>query len=293
MVRQQPLGSTSTKQRARRALLALAVVHPAPSAINAALVATLAIVAGAGQWVAGLLAIAMLGFQFSIGALNDIVDIDADRLGKPWKPIPAGKTSIPFAVAIVVLGMAIGLAVSASFGIVVLALGALGHASGVAYDLRMRRLGLGWLCLAAAFPLMLAWTWVAAAGTLPPGWPSLLLLAALAGPAIHLANSLVDVGSDERVGSPSLATQLGPSSARKTLAALMVVILVLAWATLASVAIFSGLAVIVALLATMAAALGVALSWQEAAKAREAGWLLQAVGLATMAVAWLASMAGA
>jgi hypothetical protein len=73
----------------------------------------------------------------------------------------------------------------------------------------------------------------------------------------------------------------------------MVVILVLAWATLASVANFSGLAVIVALLATMAAALGVALSWQEASKAREAGWLLQAVGLATMAVAWLASMAGA
>ena len=60
-----------------------------------------------------------------------------------------------------------------------------------------------------------------------------MTLAALAGPAIHLANSLVDVGSDERVGRPSLATQLGPSSARKMLAIPTATIVVLAWATLA------------------------------------------------------------
>ena len=118
-----------------------------------------------------------------------------------------------------------------------------------------------------------------------------MTLAALAGPAIHLANSLVDVGSDERVGRPSLATQLGPSRARKVLAILTATILVLAWATLVSVATPSGLAVTVALVATTATALGLTLSWQEAPRAREAGWLLQAVGLALMASAWLASMA--
>ena len=37
--------------------------------------------------------------------------------------------------------------------------------------------------------------------------------------------------------------------------------------------------------------LGVALSWQAEPRLREAGWLLQAAGLATLAVAWLASMA--
>ena len=99
----------------------------------------------------------------------------------------------------------------------------------------MRRVGLGWLCFAAALPLLLAWTWLAAAGTLPPGWPFLLPLAALAGPALHLANSLVDVGVDVRTGRPSLATRLGPRSAKVALAILMATILVLAWATLASV----------------------------------------------------------
>ena len=43
--------------------------------------------------------------------------------------------------------------------------------------------------------------------------------------------------------------------------------------------------------ATIATTIGVALSWQDAPRAREAGWLLQAAGLATVAAAWLASMA--
>ncbi len=292
MVGQQTGGSSPTARprQGRRTLLALAVVHPVPSAINALLVAILAILAGGERSTAGLLAIAMLGYQFSIGALNDIADVDADRQRKPRKPIPAGLIPVAFASVIVVLGAVVGLGISASYGMLVLVLGASGYAAGVAYDLAMRPRGLGWLCLAAAFPLMLAWTWVAAAGTLPPGWPFLLPLAALAGPAIHLSNSLVDVDSDQRAGQLSLATRLGLRRARTTLTILMATVLVLAWATLVSVATASGPAVTAALVATIATVLGVALSWQDAIRAREAGWLCQAVGLAIMAAAWLASM---
>ena len=282
---------TAPEPRGSRALLALAVVHPVPSAINAVLVAILALIAGGERPVAGVLGIAMLGFQFSIGALNDVADVEADRPWKPRKPIPAGLIPIEFAITIVVVGAVVGLGISATFGIAVLILGAAGYASGVAYDAFMRRVGLGWLCFAAAFPLLLAWTWLAAAGTLPPGWPFLLPLAALAGPTLHLANSFVDMDSDARADRPSLATQLGPRSTRVTLAILMATILVLAWATLASVGAASGLALAAAIIATTATALGVALSGQESPRSREAGWLLQAVGLATMAAAWLASMA--
>jgi hypothetical protein len=70
---------------------------------------------------------------------------------------------------------------------------------------------------------------------------------------------------------------------------LMAIILVLTWATLASVATPSGLALAVAAVATATTALGVGLSWQESRRAREAGWLLQATGLAAVAAAWLAS----
>ena len=268
----------------------MAVVHPVPSALNAVLVAILALIAGGERSVAGLLAIAMLGFQFSIGALNDVVDVEADRPGRPRKPIPAGLVPIELAITIVILGAVVGLGVSASFGIVVLMLGAAGYASGVAYDVFMRRLGLGWLCFAAALPLLLTWTWLAAAGSLPPGWPFLLPLAALAGPALHLANSLVDVDADAQTDRASLATRLGPYSARVALAILMAVILVLAWVTLASGGSPSSLALAATVVATVTTAVGVALSWQVSPRSREAGWLLQAGGLATVAAAWLASM---
>jgi len=279
--------------RIERVLLALAVVHPVPSAINAASVATLAIIAGGSLLTATLLALAMLGFQFSIGAVNDIADVDTDRLWKPRKPIPAGLIGVTSTVVIAILGASVGLILSASFGPAVLVLGAMGYASGVAYDVAMRRVGLGWLCYAAAFPLLLTWAWAASAGSLPPGWPSLLPVAALAGPAIYLGNSLVDAGTDVRAGRPSLATQLGPRGARWTLVALMASVLAFAWATLGSIPTLSALALAAGIVATAVIALGVAMSWQSGPRSLEAGWLLQAVGLAILAATWLASMAAA
>jgi 1,4-dihydroxy-2-naphthoate polyprenyltransferase len=279
--------------RGRHVLLALTIVHPVPSAINAGLVAVIAGIAGAEPPTAALLATAMLGFQFSIGALNDVVDAEPDRRHKLRKPIPAGLVPVWLALVLAGLGAAIGLGISASLGGAVLVLGVLGYATGVAYDLVLRRLGLGWLAFAAAFPLLLAWTWVGAAGVAPPGWPLLLSVAALAGPTIHLANSLADVDADEQVGRRSLATRLGPRRSRRVLAALMGTVLVLAWITMLWAAPASNLAIGVASVASVTAVVGVTLSWRLDPRARETGWLLQAVGLAGMATAWLASTAGA
>ena len=46
-------------------------------------------------------------------------------------------------------------------------------------------------------------------------------------------------------------------------------------------------ALLTAAAATLCAGLGVSLSWRSAARAREQGWLLQATGLALLAVAWV------
>ena len=277
------------RQRLARPLRALRVVHPLPSTINAVLVASLAIVAGApGAAIA--LAIAMLAFQVSIGSLNDIADASDDRTTKPGKPIPAGLVSQRLAAIIVIGGALVGLTISASFGLIVLCLGAIGYGSGIAYDLFMRRLGLGWLCFSVAFPTLLAWTWLAAAGALPPGWPLLLPLAALAGPTVHLANSLVDVEADQRAGLTSLATQLGHQRARQTLAVLVTVVYGLAWGSLFTVTTLSAPVLVVALCATVAAVAGLVLSWQTSQRLREMGWLIGAGGLALMALAWLVAI---
>ncbi len=278
----------ATRQRLtfRRAVLGLRVIHPLPSALNVALVMTLALVAAAPPSQVTLLGLAMLGFQASIGALNDVVDLEHDRPAKATKPIPAGFIGRRTALAMAAVGAAAGLAISASFGPEVLLLGAAGYGCGLAYDLVMRRQGLGWICYAGAFPLLLAWTWMAAAGSLPPGWPLLLPLAALAGPTIHLANSLVDVEADRRAGLTSLATSLGEDRAPLVLTILNGIIYGLAWTILLGRPALPAAALVAAALATFCAALGVSLSWRSTRMERELGWLLQAAGIALLAVAW-------
>jgi geranylgeranylglycerol-phosphate geranylgeranyltransferase len=271
-----------------RTLAALAVVHPLPSAINAVLVLGLAMLAGGDVATAALLGLGMLGYQVSIGALNDVVDADLDRLGKPDAPIPRGLVSTRLALGLAIAGGSLGSLVSTGFGIPVLAAGSAGYACGLAYDLVMRWSRWAWTCFSAALPLLLAWTWLAVAGSLPPGWPLLLPMAALAGPALHLANGIVDLEADERVGRTSLASRLGIERARRTLAVLTALIYAVGGLALAVLA--GAGATLAALGAALPAAVGVALSWQDGARARELGWLAQAVGLALLALVWTSSV---
>ena len=182
---------------------ALAVLHPFPSCLNAILVAGLYRLAGGDLGHAALLGLGMLGIQFAIGSINDVADADADVVTKPTKPIATGLLSRTAALRIGVGCAAVGLAIYATFGAVLLVLAVLMLVIGVAYDLRLKRAGLGWLCYAAAFPLLPLSTWLAATGELPPRAALLLPVAALAGPALQLANGLVDLERDRRSGIPA------------------------------------------------------------------------------------------
>ena len=264
---------------------ALAIIHPLPSLLVSGLVLALALVAGGELPAAVLLASGMLGFQVSIGSLNDIVDAEHDRVGGRAKPIPAGFVTRRTAAAIALGGALVGFGVSAVFGLGVLVLGALGYGCGLAYDLAGHRRGWGWLCFAAAFPILLAWTWLAAAGTLPPGWPLLLPLAALAGPTIHLANSLVDLETDEALGLASLAVRLGRGRAWTVLVLLSASVHLLAWATLVAIRPLPPLAVVLAAGGSLVAVVGLLRIRAVDRRGRVAGWLLGALGLAMLAIA--------
>jgi 4-hydroxybenzoate polyprenyltransferase len=281
----EPLAPTLRRIRAAR------VIHPLPCAINALLVSALAVAAGATGPVSVALGLAMFGFQAAIGAANDISDADLDRVAKPWKPIPSAAISPRTATGLAALAACLGIVISAAFGPLVLLLGALGLGCGLAYDTVLGRRGLGWACYALAFPTLLAWTWLAAAGELPPGWPLLVPLAALAGPTIHLANSLVDVEIDERSGALSLATQLGRRRALRVLTWSTVFVWVIAWVVLLALPSLSREAGLAAAAATLVACVGLAASWHRSAAARQVGWLLQAVALAILALAWVVAAA--
>ncbi len=274
----------------RRTARRLWIVHPGPSLLAAAAAGALAAVAGAELWAVLLLLAGMFGFQASIGALNDIVDAERDGSVRSDKPIPAGLVSVRSALVIVVAGAALGLVVSASFGWPVLFVGVVGLASGWAYDLLARSTGWAWLSFAVALPALVSWAWLAAASDLPPGWPVLLPLAALAGPAVHLANSMADGSTDQETGATSLAVRLGVRRSRMTLLGLDALIWTLGWLSLVALGALSMGMLLVLVAATALAAVGAILSVNTRSASSDLGWMLGSVALALLAILWVAAV---
>ncbi|MCI0346388.1 MAG: UbiA family prenyltransferase, partial [Chloroflexi bacterium] len=110
--------------------------------------------AGGGWGTAVRLGLAMLGFQLSIGAFNDLNDVAADTRSKPGKPIPSGAARVADARLLTLGGLAVGLALSWPSGPAVLAIALAGAACGYAYDAGLKRTSLSWLPLALALPLL-------------------------------------------------------------------------------------------------------------------------------------------
>jgi 4-hydroxybenzoate polyprenyltransferase len=273
----------------RRMLARLRIVHPFPSALNAGVVAGFALLAGATPLVAAGLALAMLAIQFGIGATNDLVDADVDRLAQPDKPIPAGLVSRRTAGRLAVGFGGGGLLIAALYGPIVLLIAAAGLAAGLAYDFFLQRGPWGWLAFALGLPLVPVYAWYGAAATLPPRPELLLPLAALAGPALQLANGLVGLEADRRAGLATLAMRLGRRGALATSAALQLLIHGLAWIVLIGNGPATAMFVVAG--AGVLAVVGVMLSASSVPARRELGWRAQAGAMGLLAIGWVAGVA--
>jgi 4-hydroxybenzoate polyprenyltransferase len=266
-------------------------VHPFPSLLNGTLVVGLVTLAGGRPAVALALGLGMLGLQFAIGAANDWFDADLDASAKPTKPIPAGLVARPMALAVAVASGGGGLAISAlaagPWAGATAALAALMLACGLAYDAGLKRLGWGWLAFALAFPLLPVYAWFGSTGLLPPGAELLLPLAFLAGPTLHLANSLVDLELDGVAGLASLAVKLGRRNGGLALVGLQAVIYSVAAASLFADPASPTAARALVTAAAGLTAVGVLLSGQQPTATREWGWRAQAIALALLALGWL------
>jgi 4-hydroxybenzoate polyprenyltransferase len=266
-----------------RLISALRLVHPFPSLLNTALVFGLAVLAGGGTARATLLAAGMVGLQFCIGAVNDLFDERIDRATKPWKPVAAGIVSRRAATVTALIAGGGGLALAAvAAGIPTLAMAAAMMACGLIYDARLKPTAWAWLCFSVAFAILPVYAWYGAAGQLPPRPEFLLPLAALAGPLIQLSNGLADLERDAAAGIRTLATRLGRRASLVVIAALLLAIHGLAWLTVAqtwnlvAIAGASGLALV-----------GLVLSASSQPSRREIGWMVQAVAIALLALAWV------
>lgn len=266
-----------------RPLSALRLVHPFPSLLNSALVFGLALLAGGGIEMSALLAAGMLGLQFCIGTVNDLFDEGMDREAKPWKPIAAGIVSRSAATAVALVAGGGGLALaSLAAGLPSLAMAAAMLACGLVYDAWLKPTAWAWLCFSVAFAILPVYAWHGATGQLPPRPEFLLPLAALAGPLIQLSNGLADAERDAAAGIRTLTTRLGRRGSLLVIAALLVVIHALAWLTVAQI---WNLAVIAG--ASGLALAGLLLSASHQPARREIGWMVQAVAIALLALAWV------
>jgi 4-hydroxybenzoate polyprenyltransferase len=269
---------------------ALAVLHPFPSFVNAALVTGLFLVAGGNAAVSLLLGAGMLCLQFSIGAVNDVVDTAEDEANKPAKPIVAGLITRERALRVGLLMAGVGLSIYAAFGSLPLLLAIAMLGCGLGYDLRLKQVGFGWLCYAIAFPLLPLSSWLAATGGLPPRPEILLPVAAMAGPALQLANGLVDIEGDRRSGIPAPVVRLGSRRSLIVLALLLTLVYGLAWTSVLGGGGMEVLPLLAIVGASCCAIAGVLLSGSPAASRRERGWQAQAVGIALLAGGWLAAV---
>jgi len=185
------------------------LVHPFPSALDAAVTFALALVAGATAGRAALLGVAMLTIQFSIGAFNDVLDAPADAVAGRFKPLVDGR--IPARVALGVAGVAgmVGLVLAALAGPAAALVALAGYGIGLAYDLRLKASPWSWLPYAMGIPLLPVFAWVGATGDLPVPILALAGLGVLAGTALAIANSLADAERDAASRTATVARTLG------------------------------------------------------------------------------------
>ena len=270
----------------------LRLTHPFPSSLDGFVAGVAALAAGGDPGTALRLGLSMLLLQASVGAINDVIDAPSDAGRKPGKPIPAGLVSPASAKGIAAAVAVAGLLLAVPSGVATVALATGLLALGYAYDLWFKGTAWSWLPFAIAIPLFPTYGWLGAAGSLPAIWAVLLPTAVLAGTALALSNATVDVERDQAAGLESVAQRLGRGRAVRINLALLAAVWALATATLwlAGQLLPWGIAALIG--GAVALAGWVALGEGDPGT-RERGWEAQAVGVAVLAVGWLAAMVSA
>jgi 4-hydroxybenzoate polyprenyltransferase len=273
----------------------LLLVHPFPSVLNGVATVALALFAGGSVPVALRLGLAMTAIQFSIGALNDIVDAPRDRGRQRRKPLADGLIGPRSARAVLLACAAFGFVLASMSGGLTLAIALGGAACGYAYDLRLSRTAWAWLPLALALPLVPAFAWAGAAGAVPGELLALTPTAMLAGGGLAVGNALADLEADRAAGAPSIAIRLGRPLAWQLhglglggAAALAFVVLPPDPPSVAVTALTIGSGILAAGVGVLAVASGA----NRAASAR-LGWQIEAIGVAVLGAGWALALAAA
>jgi len=261
-------------------------MHPFPSVLDGLVSGAVAALAGAGLDRVLPIAAAMTMAQLGIGTLNDVVDAPRDAGRKPGKPIPARVVGRRSARAAAVLWFAAAVLVASTIAPVLAALTVVVIGIGLTYDLVLKGTAWSWVPFAVGVPILPVYGWLGATGTLAPAFAIVVPAAVAAGAALAIGNSLVDAERDASAGDTSVAVRLGPARASG-----VAVVLLLGVGTLAvtsAAADGAGTATLAIAASASVPVAAVLLARGRDAAVREWAWRVEAVGLALLAVTWVA-----
>ncbi|MEN3047549.1 MAG: UbiA family prenyltransferase [Candidatus Caldarchaeales archaeon] len=180
-------------------------------------------------------------------AVNDLVDVDADRVNAPERPIPSGAVSPTEAKALAASLGVVGLAASAPLGAFPLAIAAASYALALFYNVSLKQTGLiGNAAVSATVAAPFLFGSAVAVGVPDLGAGTLAALAFLSSLGREVVKGIADVEGDSvrgvrtvaRVRGAAFASRLGAGAVMTAVALspLPYVTGVLGWAYLPSVA---------------------------------------------------------
>lgn len=231
--------------------------------------------------------LAMLGAQIAIGVVNELVDLDLDRVSRPDKPLVSGLVSRGGALTLLGAALALMLAAAAMLGAGSLAICLAGCGIGVAYSVWFKRSVLAWLPYLLAIPLLPIWVAISV-DRFDMEWLLAYPLGGCALAAVQIAQSVPDVEADRRANITSLTTKLGEWRS-----------LVMCWGAMAVSAVLVGLSTPeassgawVAGCVLLAVALNAVLYRARPRLGVRVAFPIAAVGTALLGVAWVSGVAG-
>lgn len=277
-----------SRSRLGRCVTLAGLVHPFPSVLAGLVVTVVALVAGGSRPRASLLGISMVGLQFAIGALSELVDARKASPPRAGQPIAEGLLGEGTARLIGAGCAIVGLALALAAGLPLLGMAAGALAIGLWYAVWAKDSTLSWLPIALGGPLLPVYGWYGATGSLPSAFAVLVPAAVLAGAALAIANAAVDVERDVAGAPTSLPVALGPRALAATvllLETVVAVVAVLSSGGSGRSGPWLGATVATAALPVAGALLGFLGAHRHAV--REVAFEVQAVGLGLLAVAWV------
>jgi heme o synthase len=195
--------------------------HPLPCLAVTVFAAAWGLSIGLPARRAGLVALAVLLGQLSIGWCNDAVDAPRDLLaGRRDKPVPAGLVTARSLRVAAAVALAACAGASLALGLVPGVVHLVAVASAWAYDLVLKSTPVSPLPYAVSFGLLPA---VATLAASPAHWPpaGVLAGAAFLGTGAHFANTVGDVEHDALTGVRGLPQRVGPSASLRISAVLV------------------------------------------------------------------------